>query len=510
MTDDEKLRGLSGTVGLLIGPALSDSFDLFAQALRSAGAQEVVRLAPPADAPQSFVIRTLLLVDRLVSRFLPGSRRTATTRTAVDEPTPDPPRTVVVVGAADSGITALTYSLRLGAARDDETVGLPEILARRPVAWLTLERRSAGQESTVVAAMAVQADRRSVTHTAAGMVASAPAFLSDALVGRGSTGPPEPLGQMRPGWREAAAHVARLLAGLCERLLFRSQWVLGILSHEGELSNVSWTTLRLLLPPRDRFWADPFIVERDNRSWLFFEEAMFSSAKGRSVGHVAVAEIKADGVLGKAAIALERDWHLSYPNVFEHDDHWYMIPEQGAQGRVDLYCCEAWPATWRVQDIMVAAPAYDPTLAQVGTGWRLMTARRAPGVATTDFLDVYKASSPLGPWQLQHRSAVADVRCARPGGRIIPMGASLLRPAQDSSGGIYGRALHVQQTLLTAEGLSEKTLFTLEPAPGSGVVGIHTLAVGGGFVVVDLCLKTPRLSIMPRRALRGPFVRRAQ
>ena len=38
-----------------------------------------------------------------------------------------------------------------------------------------------------------------------------------------------------------------------------------------------------LVPPRDRFWADPFPVERDGQYFLFFEEFLHRTHRGRIV-----------------------------------------------------------------------------------------------------------------------------------------------------------------------------------------------------------------------------------
>ena len=45
--------------------------------------------------------------------------------------------------------------------------------------------------------------------------------------------------------------------------------------------------------PADRFWADPHVVERDGRYWVFLEEWIYATQKG----HIAVLEI-AEGDFG--------------------------------------------------------------------------------------------------------------------------------------------------------------------------------------------------------------------
>jgi len=44
-------------------------------------------------------------------------------------------------------------------------------------------------------------------------------------------------------------------------------------------------------PPKGRFWADPFPIERDGKYFIFFEEFLYETMKA----HISVIEMDSDG-----------------------------------------------------------------------------------------------------------------------------------------------------------------------------------------------------------------------
>src|SRR5205085_27025 len=75
----------------------------------------------------------------------------------------------------------------------------------------------------------------------------------------------------------------------------------------------AWTPLPL---DPTTFHADPFVVERDGRSFLFAEAYPYAAGKGAIV----CAELTPDGKAGPFQTILDRPWHLSYPFVFEWEN----------------------------------------------------------------------------------------------------------------------------------------------------------------------------------------------
>lgn len=88
------------------------------------------------------------------------------------------------------------------------------------------------------------------------------------------------------------------------------------------------------------FYADPFVIARGGRHYLFAEAYPYASGKGEIV----CAAIGADGMPGPFTTVLERPWHLSYPFVFEHGGDTYLLPESSSRPGAELFRAADSPA----------------------------------------------------------------------------------------------------------------------------------------------------------------------
>ena len=147
---------------------------------------------------------------------------------------------------------------------------------------------------------------------------------------------------------------------------------------------------------RSRFYADPFPVEHQGRTFLFVED--FVHATG--YGIISAVEFDANGPIGTPRPALDTGSHLSYPFVFEHDGAMWMIPESSAAGTVDLYRAEAFPDRWvKEATLLSGIVASDATLFQRDGRWWMLATVRDEGGAHSDALHIWSAPKLLGPWQ---------------------------------------------------------------------------------------------------------------
>ena len=246
----------------------------------------------------------------------------------------------------------------------------------------------------------------------------------------------------------------------------------------------SFYDLTILTPPADRFWADPFPIQRDGRYFVFFEEYLHARAKG----HISVLEIDGEGRAGIARIALETPHHLSYPNVFDWNGELYMFPESAERGRLELYRCARFPDCWEPAAVLLEGRATtDPTLAKIGGKWWLFLTAAEPGTnCWDDELFLFSAETPFGPWRPHPRNPVkSDVRSSRPAGRIFTQRGRIYRPAQDCSVR-YGWRVTINEILQIDENTyREVPVSVLDPEWRPGLLATHTLNSVGNLTVVD-------------------------
>jgi hypothetical protein len=268
----------------------------------------------------------------------------------------------------------------------------------------------------------------------------------------------------------------------------REQWFLAYkFRPRADLLDVPHATLynfKILEPPLDRFWADPFPVLREGRYHLFFEEYLYSVGRA----HISVLTFGDDGRPGAAQVALATDHHLSYPNVFEWKNELYMLPEAAESGRVQLYRCVEFPHRWEPAAVLLEDTAgVDPTLVESDGRWWLFVTLAEPRTHNwNDELYLYYADTPLGPWKPHSRNPVkSDVRGARPAGRIFARDGRLYRPAQDCSVR-YGYGITVHEiTRLDEVHYQEVPVSIIRPDWHPGLLGVHTLNAAGNLTVVD-------------------------
>jgi hypothetical protein len=247
------------------------------------------------------------------------------------------------------------------------------------------------------------------------------------------------------------------------------------------------------MPPPDRTWADPFVIERGGRHFVFFEDLPFAAGKA----HIAMIEIGADGRWSAPVRVLERDHHLSYPFLFEHEGALYMVPETAQAGRVELYRCTDFPLRWRRERVLLeGVRLVDATLERTAGRWWLF-ANGAPGSSRVfdDELYLYHSEKLLGEWQPHLRNPVkSDARCTRPAGRLYWHGGALHRPAQICVPR-YGAGLSLNRVLrLTPEHYAERQIERIVPPPESGLLGLHTVNRAGTLTVVDAFTRRRRFT----------------
>ena len=296
-----------------------------------------------------------------------------------------------------------------------------------------------------------------------------------------------------PTNREMAPRLSRMVtkyaASKVEAALNSDQWALAYRFRSGPSdSNNTLYRFKNLVPPKDRFWADPFAIKSGENYYVFIEEYPYQTAKG----HISVIELDRKGVVSGPRKVLERDYHLSYPFVFMWNGEYYMVPESAANKTVELYRAKTFPFVWELEKVLMTdVRAKDATLAEIdGTWWMFVSISEQ---SIPDELYLFSALSPLGPWTPHKRNPVkSDVRGSRPAGALFEWNGEVYRPAQDSSGR-YGYAISINRvTQLDHEGFREEQVSSILPNWSKDLLATHTISIAGDLTVVDCLLKRSR------------------
>ncbi|MGQ0523013.1 MAG: glucosamine inositolphosphorylceramide transferase family protein [Betaproteobacteria bacterium] len=301
--------------------------------------------------------------------------------------------------------------------------------------------------------------------------------------------------QVPAGTAASVAAISRLGARLARRalqkLLYVDQWFLAYRFGSGERWESDLRQYRRLMPPKDRFWADPFAVHRNGRYFIFFEDLPFASGKG----HISMVEVRRDGTTSPPVRVLERDYHLSYPFLMELGGQLYMVPETLQNRSVELYRCIDFPTRWRLErQLMRDARFADATLHQADGRWWMFVNIGFPGAEAYDELHLFHAERLEGHWQAHPDNPVkSDARSARPAGKLFRRNGILYRPAQICAP-LYGSGVSVNRVLhLSRHTYAESEEERIVPAAASGILGLHTVNRAGDLAVIDGFTRRSRL-----------------
>ncbi len=306
----------------------------------------------------------------------------------------------------------------------------------------------------------------------------------------------DPAPQMTQRWGDdlLARYLPHLAAGLGRRALARLTtrrpfyWRTAYRLIDGpgiaETRRIYGQPFTELADDGQRFYADPFVIDRQGKQYLFVEE--YPYALGRGI--ISVAELGPDGRFETPSAVLEEPHHLSYPQVFAHDGEVYMIPESSDANELVLYRAAQFPHSWVREAVLVeGARLNDMTfLIRDDHFWLFGTEQRGQGSAS-DTMVAYSAKALAGPWAPHPMNPILiDRRAARPGGPFITGadGRTYL-PLQDGTD-TYGGGLGIAELLvLTDDDVQFGPVRPTAAGEAWARSGIHTLSRAGRIEVID-------------------------
>lgn len=282
----------------------------------------------------------------------------------------------------------------------------------------------------------------------------------------------------------------KLLSRIWKKVLsyfFVEQWIILAAQNSKAYKNFQWNDFNPIAPPPDRDWADPFPWFYKGKYYLFIEEKLYST----NLGRIICLTLDENQQIESRHIIIEKNYHLSYPFLFEYQGQLYMVPESNGNNTVDLYKCTEFPGTWEyVKTLLSDIKAVDATLLEKDGKWWLFANIRENGGSSWDSLHLFMADNPLSDRWVPHpkNPIVKDVSRARPAGRFIQANGELIRPSQDCSIR-YGYATQFNRvTVLSESDYQEMGTHTFKPLDKSKYLSTHTWNDTNGLVMIDAIL----------------------
>ncbi len=283
-------------------------------------------------------------------------------------------------------------------------------------------------------------------------------------------------------------HISRYIYDKIINLLFIYQWRL-VYYDKNDFFVKDLKKYKNIIPPKDRFFADPFPIFYHNNLYIFFEEKRFADDNG----FISVIKIDENGKNSKPKKIIEESFHLSYPFIFLHDNEYYMIPETASNKKISLYKCENFPNKWSLfKHLMHEVIAVDTTIVfHNNYFWMFTNIADDPGSSTWDELFLFYSKDLFSEnWNYHPMNPiVTDVSKARPAGNIFFSNGLMIRPSQNNSIRYGGLIEYNEIITLNETQYEEVNLKSADIGFDRSVLGIHTINCTSTFTVSDTLVR---------------------
>ena len=222
-------------------------------------------------------------------------------------------------------------------------------------------------------------------------------------------------------------------------------WSIGVFYTE-KLTDLN-KDIKLVLSAKDvtdvnaRFVADPFIIKKNSKWYMFFE--IYDENKQKGVIGFATSQ---DGIKWDYKnVILEENYHLSYPYIFEYNNEIYMIPEIAHSGKVRLYKFTEFPQKLEYLKDIIDGSYWDCSLVDYNNKYYLFAHKQ-------NNLYLYYSESLFGDWKSHPNNPIVkdNEKISRPAGRIIKENNDLIRFSQDKSE-YYGKCINKIKITMISE-----------------------------------------------------------
>ena len=286
-----------------------------------------------------------------------------------------------------------------------------------------------------------------------------------------------------------AAYFAKTIVGSAfdkvSRTLLRKRQRWNVAYCYDSWVNADFKRGRVIENPKNGFFADPFVITKNDRTVCYVEDYCYLREKGS----ITAIEIETGGKYKILGTVIEEKFHLSFPYLFTYKDDLFMVPETSQTGSVRLYKCIKFPMNWRYEkDILCNISTSDTILFPHGQYWWLLT---NPAFEGSDDhctqLCAYYSENPTSDRWVEHKRnpLIVDSNISRNGG-LLSCGKQLIRVRQKQGFCLYGASMTLATIdELTPDSFSETEFDSISADFFSNILGCHSLNSTDDIAVYD-------------------------
>lgn len=273
------------------------------------------------------------------------------------------------------------------------------------------------------------------------------------------------------------AYEAMNIKGKIRRFVYEQHWTIGFIEQplSDLVSGKPYEIHYVNGMPRDRWFADPFILDyNDSTISVLVEEFCYDIRRGR-IAQLTIDRNTYDLVGYK--IILDLPTHLSFPFIQRINNKIYICPENSESGGWDMYEYDLPTDVLSKVKTLATEPLTDAVVTDV-FGEEMIFSTHLP-TQNGNILSLYSAK---GEFQ---QELVFPSKVARNAGGWFRVGDKVYRPAQDCNNG-YGCAVIIQEVTKDGDSFAFTDVCRIISTNPQFTTGCHTLNNYKRLSVVDV------------------------
>jgi hypothetical protein len=265
-----------------------------------------------------------------------------------------------------------------------------------------------------------------------------------------------------------------------------NHWVIYI-SKTNDFNRIDLENCVPIKTNKNFFLADPFYIKYKKNDLLFYEKFDYKKNKGKIA-----CSILNENKLSDEKIILDKEYHLSYPFVFQYLNYYYLMPEMSEAKQQNIYKSTNFPYEWKLHKIIFKNRyCADPTIFKDKNSqfWLFINQSSDPFNDLNSELYIYKIKN-IDTFEMEpHKKnpVIIDSRCARNAGNIFFYNDIMVRPSQNTNSISYGNSINFSQIdKLCIHEYDERKIFNLN-FNKKNIVGTHHFCSFNNKSILDVC-----------------------
>ncbi|QET67618.1 glucosamine inositolphosphorylceramide transferase family protein [Citrobacter werkmanii] len=272
---------------------------------------------------------------------------------------------------------------------------------------------------------------------------------------------------------------------IIKTFFYHESWDIMILKDHGShlfpdntLEILSKTTAQQL-KKKYTFQADPFIVEKADKLYVFYEAFSFRNSKGTLRCRVLDRELtEIDDVKLEGFDDLR--CHLSFPFLIHINDQLFMIPESSERKEVILFQSVEFPARWKKIKVLISdTELTDNVFLTINETCYLLS------TTMDNEIIIHSAENIFGEWQRIAPSLKVSNHHHRGAGAPYLVDNKMYFLTQECTPETYGKSIYIKELVALNDTVFDESLIEKINSSINHSDGVHTLNFSNNYIVYD-------------------------